>query len=64
MSSLRRNAELPEFLFAVVHARKDALRNRAEVVIVELLTLRGFGAKEGASRSDQIRTSKEEAFVD
>ena len=61
---LRRDAELPEALLDLGHEREDARTDRAEVVVVELLVLRGRGAEDRAPRLQQVGTLQVEAAVD
>ena len=54
VARLRRYAELPELPLDVVHEREDAVGDRAEVVVLELLALCGRRAEERAAREDEV----------
>ena len=64
MARLRRDAELPELALDVVHEREDAVRNRAEVVVLKLLALRGRRAEERAAGENEVRTLLPVLLVD
>ena len=64
VARLRRDAEFPEFAFDVVHERDDAVGNRAEVVVLELLALRGRRAEERAAGEDEVRALLPVLLVD
>ena len=64
VTGLRRDAELPELLLDVVHEREDAIRNRAEVVIFELLALGGRSAEKRAAGEDEVRALLPVLLVD
>ena len=51
---LRENAELPELFVQLLHERGDARLDRAEIVVLKLLTLRGACAEQRAAREDQV----------
>ena len=64
VARLRGDAELPENLLHLGHELQDARTDRAEVVVVELLVLRGRGAEHGASGLQEVGTLHVEAAVD
>ena len=64
VARFRRDAELEELALRVEHEREDALGNRAEVVVVEFLSLRCLRSEERARRVEQIGTREEETAVD
>ena len=61
---LHRNAELVELALALEHEGQHALRDGAEVVILELLPLRRGGAEQGAARRHQVGSREVEGPVD
>ena len=61
---LRRNAKPPETVLDLAHEFEDARLDRPEVVILELLMLRGRRAEDGASRLQEVGTLHIEALVD
>ena len=64
MAGLGRNAELPEFLFHIVHEVDDASRNATEVVVFHLLVLCRSGSKQRATGLVQVRALQVETLVD
>ena len=60
---LGEHTELPQLLIEVVHERLHAGLDAAEIMVVQLLTLRGLGAKQRAAGVDQILTLIEDFFV-
>ena len=61
---LDRNAELEQLALDFEHEGQHALRNRAEVVIFELLALRRLGAEQRAAGVEQVGPGEEEVAVD
>ena len=51
---LRQDAQLPELLVQILHVGLYPRLDRAEVVVLQLLALRGLRAEEGAPGEDQI----------
>ena len=51
---LERNADFVELALHVLHEAEDAIRDRAEVVVLHLLALRRLGAEQRAAGVDQI----------
>jgi hypothetical protein len=49
VAGLDRDAELEQLALGLQHAGQHALRDRAEVVVFELLALGGLGAEQGAA---------------
>ena len=64
VAGLGRDAETPELSIDVFHERHDALANRPEVVIVQLLTLERRRTEQGPAGVDEVRALDEELFVD
>ena len=64
VARLGRDAELEELLLDGDHEPHDALGDRAEVVVLELLPLRGHRAEERASREHEVGPRVVEALVD
>ena len=64
VARLDRHADLVELGFGFGHAREHALRNRAEVLILELLTLGRARAEQRAAGVDQVRAREIEVAVD
>ncbi len=64
VAGLDRDAELPHFQFRLHHEGEHALRDRAEVVVVELVPLRRLGAEQGAAGRDQVGALEEVLLVD
>ena len=58
---LGRDAELEQLALGVHHEAQHALRDGAEVVVVELLALRRLGAEQGAAGVEQVGAGEEEA---
>ena len=54
VARLRGDAKLPQFTFHFVHEREDAVGDRAEVVVFELLALGGRRAEERATGEDEV----------
>ena len=61
---LDRNANLVELALDVHHEREDAIRDGAEVLILELLALGRLGAEERAAGVDEVRPIEEELTID
>ena len=61
---LDRHADLVELGLDVRHERHRAVGNRAEVLILQLLSLRRLGAEQRAARVDEIGTRQVEVLVD
>ena len=49
-----KDAEFPKFVIEIRHKLLDARFDRAEIMVVEFLTFRGFRAEKGASCENQI----------
>ena len=64
MLGLREDSELPEFVVQLLHEGLDARFERAEIVIVKLLSLRGLRAEERPPGKDEIGTLFIECLVD
>ena len=64
VAGLGGDAELEELALGVHHEAEHALRDGAEVVVVELLALGGLGAEEGAAGVDQVGAGQVEVAVD
>jgi hypothetical protein len=64
MAGLHRHAKLGELTFGVKHVGEDPLRDRAEVVVVEFVTLGGLGPEQGPPGGDQVRPLEEVLLVD
>ena len=58
------HAELPELLVQILHERRNARLDAAEVMIVQLLAFRRLGAEERAAGVDQILALVIHGFVD
>ncbi len=58
------NAQLEQLPLGVHHEAQDPLRDRAEVVVVELLAFGRLGAEQGATGVNQVRAREEEVPVD
>jgi hypothetical protein len=58
------NTEFEQLALGVHHETEDTLRDRAEVVVVELLALRRLGAEQGAAGVDEVRARQEEVPID
>ena len=58
------HAELIQLGFGLEHARQDSLRNGAEVMVFQLLSLGRFGAEQSPSRVDQVRSREVKVLVD
>ena len=61
---LREDAELPELLVQILHIGLHARLDRAEIVILQLLPLRGLRAEERPAGVDQILSLEKELPVD
>ena len=61
---LAENAQLPELVVQLVHEGGDALLDRAEVLVFQLLALGRLGAEERAAGEDQVQALVEELLVD
>ncbi len=61
---LDRNADLVELALDFHHEGEDALGNRAEVLILELLALRRLGAEERPAGVDEVGPREEELAID
>ena len=64
VARLDRDAELAELALGLEHAGEDPLRDRAEVVVVELVALRRLGAEQRAAGGDQVGTLEVVLLVD
>ena len=64
VAGLRRNAELPEFLFHVVHKVQDAGRNATKVMVFHLLVLCRSCTEQCAAGLVQVRALQVETLVD
>ena len=64
VAGLDRHAELVELLLDLEHVGQDALRDRAEVVVVQLVALRRLGAEERAPGGDEVGALEEVLLVD
>ena len=61
---LDRNAELEQLALDFEHEAEHALRNRAEVMIFEFLTLRRLGAEQRAAAGEQVGAREVEVAID
>ena len=61
---LDRDSELGQLALGLEHVGEDPLRDRAEVVIVELVPLGRLGAEQGAAGGDQVRPLEVVLLVD
>ena len=57
------DAELPELLIEILHKRRDTRLDAAEVVVIELLSLRRLCTEERAAGIDQILAAVIDIFV-
>ena len=64
VAGLDRDAELAQLELGLQHAGEDPLRDRAEVVVVELVALGRLGAEQGAAGGDQVGALEEVLLVD
>ena len=64
VAGLDRHAELGQLVLGLEHAGEHALRDRAEVVVVELLALRRLGAEQRAAGGDEVRALEVVLLVD
>ena len=63
VAGLGRDAEFEEFAVDFIHESHDAIRNQAEVVVLEFLPLRRGCAEERAAGRKQVGAREEEHFV-
>jgi hypothetical protein len=64
VAGLDRDAQLEALALGLHHAGEHAVRDGAEVLVLEFLALRRLGAEEGATAGVEVRTQVEEAGVD
>ena len=64
MAGLHRNAELEQLALDFQHEGQHALRDGAEVMIFELLTLRWLRAEQRATSGQQVGPGEEEVAID
>jgi hypothetical protein len=64
VARLDRHAELLQLALGLEHVGEDALGDRAEVVVVELVALRRLGPEERAAGVDEVRALVEVLLVD
>ena len=64
VACLDRNADLIQLALDFHHEREDAVGNRAEVLIFELLSLRRLCAEKRAARIDQVRALNVKTAID
>ena len=64
VTRLDRDAELAQLVLGIHHEGENALGDRAEVVLVELLALGRLGAEERAARRVEVGTLEEVLLVD
>ena len=64
MLGLGKDAELPELLVQIMHKCLHSRLDRAEVMILHLLTLGGHRAEEGTAAQTQVFPLQEEFLVD
>ena len=64
VARLDRHAQLRQLELDVEHVREDPLGDRAEVVVVELVALRGLRAEQRASGRQQVGALEEVLLVD
>ena len=64
VAGLDRHAELDQLALGLEHAGEHALRDRAEVVVVELVALRRLGAEQRAAGRDQVGALEVVLLVD
>ncbi len=64
VAGLGRDAELPEFLFHIVHEVDNACRNATEVVVFHLLVLCRCCTEQCTARLVEVRALQVEALVD
>ena len=64
VARLDRNAEAVELFLGFDHAAQDAIRDRAEVVVIQLLAARRLGADEGPTARHEIGTTVVVFLVD
>ena len=57
VAGLDRHAEFVELLFDISHECKDAIRNRAKVMVVQLMTLGRCCAEERSAAHQEIRAA-------
>ena len=61
---LDRNTELKEFALAFEHESQHPLRNRAEIVVFEFLSLRRLGAEQRPAGGQQVGPGEEKMPID
>ena len=61
---LGQNAELPQLMLQVLHVLRHPGLDGAEVVVLQLLALGGFGAEEGPAGEEQVLPPLADALVD
>ncbi len=64
MAGLDRHAELVELSLGLMHERKDAVRNDAEVLVLKFLALWRLGAEQRAAGRHEVGARKVEIAVD
>ena len=64
VTRLHRHAQLEQFPLSFEHAGQDPLRDRPEILVLELLPLRRLGAEERSAGYHEVGTGKEEIPVD
>jgi hypothetical protein len=64
VTRLERNAELEQLVFHVRHVLKNAVLDRAEIMVFQLLAFWRRRTKERASRQQQVRAGLEIVLVD
>src|SRR4051812_47984743 len=64
VARLHGHAEARQLELAIHHVGEHALRNRAEVVVVQFVALRRLGTEESAARVDQVGTLEVVLLVD
>src|SRR5947207_1079600 len=63
VAGAQRDAQLIGFLLEVLHEGKDTFRNGTEIMILELLSLRGRMADECTATHHDIRTGIGQGFI-
>src|SRR3977135_2345210 len=64
VTRLRGYSQLEQFPLRIDHEGEHPLRNRAEVVVLELLSLGWRSAEQRSSGSQQIRSREEKMAID
>ena len=64
VARLDRHAELGQLQLDLEHVREHALGDRSEVVVIELVALRRFGAEQRAAGREQVGAFEEVLLVD